>query len=95
MGETFFHVNETERRLIKSMHKAKLTWQKIREITGRCYGTLSKIALPKKRTARAKPIGAPKKITQRVYKKLAKVAKDMQPLNHFLTDAPVVACLCT
>jgi hypothetical protein len=62
MAKSFVHVDDTERRL---MRESGLTWEKIREITGRGMGTLSKLLVVKKKggaaSKKSKPKGAPNK----------------------------------
>lgn len=77
MVKGFQHVDSTERRLVKNMAKAKLTWTKIQEITGRSSSTLSEV-LKAPKLAATKPIGRPKLITPRVYRKLCTALKALQ-----------------
>ena len=65
MAKSFVHVDDTERRLVAKMRESGLTWEKIREITGRGMGTLSKLLVVKKKggaaSKKSKPKGAPNK----------------------------------
>ena len=40
MGKQYHHVDETERRLVKNMLQAKLSWAVIQKITGRSPDTI-------------------------------------------------------
>jgi transposase len=74
MGKQFGHVDNTERRLVKSMVKAGLTWSKVQEITGRSPDTIKGI-LKAKTAAKAK--GAPIKLTPKKLKTIRKVLDSM------------------
>lgn len=82
MAKSFVHVDDTERRLVAKMRESGLTWEKIREITGRGMGTLSKLLVVKKKggaaSKKSNPKGAPKKITPAVYAKLDKAVSYLQ-----------------
>ena len=73
MGRHFAHVDETERRLIKSMVKAGLTWEKVQSITGRTPDTISTIV----NGATSKKKGAPIKFSASDAKKVVRVADAM------------------
>lgn len=69
------NVNDTERRLIRSMSAAGLTWQKIGEITGRSPGTISK-ALHSGQAQ--KKVGAPGKITPQLFARMLAAMNRLQ-----------------
>ena len=54
MVKSFTHADETERRLVKSMQKAGLTWSKIKEITGRSESTIGGILASPSNAEKAK-----------------------------------------
>ena len=56
MGKSFAQVDATERRLMHSMRKAALTWEKIKEITGRSFDTLQNVFAQKCPPPRASPM---------------------------------------
>ena len=76
MVRSFRQVDDTERRLVKNMLKAKITWTKIQKITGRSSDTLSSIA--KSRIGSPKKKGAAKKNPVKVLPKILKVTESLQ-----------------
>ena len=76
MGRTFTQVDDTERRLVKSMRKAKLSWEVMQKITGRSPDTLNSILNPKTSTPKTK--GQPRKIPVKMLPKIFKVTTRLQ-----------------
>ena len=56
MGKSFAQVDAIERRLMHSMRKAALTWEKIKEVTGRSFDTLQNVFAQKCPPPRASPM---------------------------------------
>jgi hypothetical protein len=73
MGKQYNHVDGTERRLIKNMVKAGVTWEKVQSITGRTPDTSSRVVSG----APCKKKGAPLKFSAGDAKKVLKVAESM------------------
>ena len=73
MGEHFVHVDWTERRLIKNMVKAGVTWENVQSITGRTPDSISSIV----DGSMSKRKGAPIKFSASDVKKVVRMAEAM------------------
>jgi len=76
MGKTCGRIDDTERRIVKNMRKAKMTWAVIQKVTGRSPDTLNAIINPK--TSIPKKKGRPQKIPVKIWPKILKVTTRLQ-----------------
>ena len=85
MVKGFVHIDETERRLIKSMRGAGLTWGKMQEITGRSESTLGSVFNPPSGKGE-KVKGQPKKLPPKIMDKVLKSADKLQKKANARTE---------
>ena len=74
MGKLYNHVDERERRLVKSMISAGIPWSQVHKVTGRSSGTIHAILKPRPRLC---PKWAPAKLSASDVTHILKVAEAM------------------
>ena len=74
MGKLYSHVDDTERRLVKSMISAGILWSQVQKVTGRSRDTIHSILKPRNRLCKK---GAPAKLSSHAVAKILKVAEAM------------------
>ena len=74
MCKLFNHVDDTERRLVKNMISAGISWSQVQKVTGRSRDTIHSILKPRRGLCKK---GAPAKLSSHDVAKILKVAEAM------------------